>query len=866
MVFILKNHIVTRIGKVTASAMLVSSLVLPLGTSTIHNVEAASANVKVQILSVNDFHGQLDKSSKVGNDTVGTAAYLAAHLKKREADNPNNTIKIHAGDAVGASRPVSALLQDEPTIEMFNKLGFDIGTLGNHEFDEGVDEMNRLIKGGEHEKTKHHGTFEGAQFPYISANVVDSKTKQPILDPYIIKEAGGEKIGFIGITLASTPTIVTPSGVAGVDFTDEVTAINKYTAELKEQGIKAIIVIAHNPGTSDTDGTNAVGEAIDFANTVDDEVDVIFAAHNHKYLKATVDNKLLVQAYSSGTAFADVDLEIDPATHDIVKKEAEIANTSWTGMEPDQEIDALVNKYKEETDKITEEIVGEAEVNLTKDQNEDGESILGNVIADSMRAEMKTDFGFMNPGGIRASIDKGPINWGHVFTVEPFGNDLVSMNLTGAQVRTLLNQQWTETKTNILQLSGLNYTWSADLPIGKRVLDITLPNGDKIDPAKTYSATVNNFMAEGGDNYTILRDGTNKVTGAVDFDALLKYVKANSPLKGSIEGRIKKVTKTTIEPAIVNPISDKDTIIEGKTESGAAIVASVNNKEIGKTTADATGLFKIQIKPQAAGTVITVTATESAQNTSKTTITVTDLTAPAAPIVQAVSDHAKSVTGKAEANATVNVKIGKNTYTVKADQKGAFTVKIPSQKAGALLAVSVIDAAGNVSKTVKVTVIDKTAPQTPSQLKASPGTVTGKAEARSTVYVKAGSKTVGKATASKSGTFKVKIKKQKAGKILSVYAVDKAGNKSPAKKITIKTAAPAVAKVKASAKKVTGKAEANSTVYVKAGTKTLGHAKAAKNGTFTVAIKKQKAGTTLTVYSKDKKGKTSLTTTVIVKK
>lgn len=856
----------TRIGKVTASAMLVSSLVLPLGTSTIHNVEAAAANVKVQILSVNDFHGQLDKSSKVGNDTVGTAAYLAAHLKKREADNPNNTIKIHAGDAVGASRPVSALLQDEPTIEMFNKLGFDIGTLGNHEFDEGVKEMRRLIDGGEHAKTKHHGSFEGAQFPYISANVVDSKTKQPILDPYIIKEAGGEKIGFIGITLAGTPSIVTPSGVAGVDFTDEVAAINKYTTELKEQGIKAIVVIAHNPGTSDTDGKNADGEAIDFANKVDDEVDVIFAAHNHKYLNATVDNKLLVQAYSSGTAFADVDLEIDPATHDIVKKEAEIANTTWTGIEPDQEIDALVKKYKEETDKITEEIVGEAAVNLTKDQNEDGESILGNVIADSMRAEMKTDFGFMNPGGIRASIDKGPINWGSIFTVEPFGNDLVSLNITGEQVRTLLNQQWTETKTNILQLSGLSYTWSAELPIGKRVLDITLPNGEKIDPVKTYSATVNNFMAEGGDSYTILRNGTNKVTGPVDFDALLSFVKANSPLKGSIEGRIKKITKTTIEPAIVNPISDKDSVIEGKTESGAAIVASVNNKEIGKVTADAAGLFKIQIKPQAAGTVITVTATDSSQRTSETTLTVADLTAPAAPTVHAVSDFAKAVTGKAEANSTVSVKIGKKTYTAKVDTKGTFSVTIPSQKAGTRLELSAVDSAGNVSKVVKVTVIDNTAPSTPSQLKATPGNITGKTEAQSTVYVEAGSKVVGKATASKSGTFKVKIKKQKVGNNLSVYAVDKAGNKSAVKKITIKTAAPAVTKVKANAKKVTGKAEVNSTVYVKVGNKTLGHAKAAKNGKFTVAINKQKAGTALTVYSKDKKGSTSYSTTVIVSK
>jgi 5'-nucleotidase len=492
----------------------------------------------VQLLGINDFHGQLEVTRNVGGRAVGRADYLAAYLKQREAEN-KNTLLVHAGDAVGASSPVSALLQDEPTIEFLNKLDFDVGVPGNHEFDEGVDEMLRLIYGGAHPKT---GYFRGANFPYVSANVIDKKTGKPILPPYVIKKVKGIPIGFIGVTLSDTPSIVIPSGVAGVTFTDEAEAINEAVKHLKRRGVRAIVVLAHNPGVSNKDGSNASGEIVEIAKTVDDEVDVIFAGHNHAYLNAEVDGKLLVQSYSYGTAFSDVDVKIDRRTKDIVTKKAEIVTTYQDSIKPDPEITKFIDKYEAKVAPIINQVVGTAKTTITNVQNASGESALGNLIADAQRAAMKTDFAFMNPGGIRANIEQGEVTWGELYNVQPFSNQLVKMTLTGEQIRKLLNQQWQSNQTRMLQISGLTYTWDASKPIGDKVVDIYLPNGAKLDPNAEYTVTVNSFLADGGDNFTVLKEGKNREVGPVDLDALIHYIQQlPQPFDAQIEGRIQQL-------------------------------------------------------------------------------------------------------------------------------------------------------------------------------------------------------------------------------------------------------------------------------------------------------------------------------------
>ncbi|RZT21522.1 5'-nucleotidase C-terminal domain-containing protein [Fictibacillus sp. BK138] len=513
------------------------------GAAVIHNLLKSSL-VSVQLLGINDFHGQINTYKKVDGKLAGGAEYLAAYLKMHEAENPENTLKVSAGDSVGASAPASALLQDEPTIDIMNTLGFNVSTLGNHEFDEGIDEMLRLIFGGEHETT---GDFAGADFPYVAANVIEDETGEPLLDPYAVYEVDGVPIGFIGVVTTETPSIVIPSGVEGVSFTDETEAINKYAAELKEQGVESIVVLAHNPAESNVDGTNARGEVIEMAEEIDDEVDVIYAGHNHKYTNTIVDNKLIVQSFSSGTAFSDIDLLINKKTGDIVKKSAEIITTFHEGITPDKEIKDMVEAAYDQVKEKLNEVIGTAKIEITKDLNENGESLMGNLIADSMIAQTGTDLAFMNPGGVRASVDAGEITWEELFTVQPFGNDLVTMELTGQQVVDLLNQQWATGTAKILQVSGLTFTYTSATDSGGKVTgevkEVKLKDGTPIDLTKTYTATVNNFMATGGDGYTVLKSGTNPTVNITDLDALIKYVKAAGTVEPKIEGRVTKVAE-----------------------------------------------------------------------------------------------------------------------------------------------------------------------------------------------------------------------------------------------------------------------------------------------------------------------------------
>lgn len=494
--------------------------------------------IQVQLLGINDLHGQINVTLQVGGKPTGRVDYLAAYLKQREAEN-KNTLLVQAGDMVGASPPVSALLQDEPTINILNKLGFDIGTVGNHEFDEGLNELLRLINGGTHKAT---GNFAGSNFPWIVANVVNDNTGETILPPHHVIKVNGMPIGFIGVVTTETPTIVVPSGVEGLKFINEVEAINRSVAELKKQGVKSIVVLAHNPGITGVNGENPTGMIVEIANQVDDEVDIIFGGHNHAYMNAIIDTKLVVQSYSYGTAFSDVDLEIDPKTKDIVTKRAEIVTTFQDGIVPDLEIAKMVANYEARIEPIVNRVVGSTSVDLTAMRNDNGESILGDFIADAQRIAMGTDFAFMNPGGIRADINEGDITWGEVYTVQPFNNDLVKMTLTGKQIRDLLNLQWGPSKTTMLQISGFSYTWDENEPAGQKVVNILLPDGSPLDPNKAYSVTANIFLSEGGDGFTVFTKAQNKEIGPVDLDVLVDYISAQpKSFSYSLDNRIQKV-------------------------------------------------------------------------------------------------------------------------------------------------------------------------------------------------------------------------------------------------------------------------------------------------------------------------------------
>lgn len=543
---------------------------------------AADPQVRIKLLGINDFHGQISTGRRVANRPVGSAAVLASYLNAAAANAQDGAFIVHAGDHVGASPPASALLQDEPSISFLNTLANDqcrhvnfsrgpwhlsnlqprcnlVGTFGNHEFDEGVSEMLRLIDGGNHPNGPFlEANWRGARFPYVSSNVVDADDGEPIIAPFSIRIVRGVPVGFIGAVLKETPTIVTPTGVAGVAFLDEAQAINRYASLLGVLGVKTIVVTIHQGinQTSYTGPTNPAitgltGAIVNIVNQLRDDVDVVISGHSHGFTNALIPNAngkpiLVTQAFSASTAYGDIDLAISKRSRDVVEKSAMVV-TTWAdegpGLTPDAEVAALTAAAEATVAPLVSRIVGVAAVDLTRAENPAGESSLGNLIADAQRIRTGVRFAFMNAGGIRADLAAGEVTWGEVFTIQPFSNDLVSMDLTGAQIRVLLEQQWlNQPFPRIMKTSGLTYTWNAAAPIGSRIVEIRDAGGTLLGDATTYRVTVNSFMAAGGDNFVVLRDGANRVVGPVDLDALVAYIEGLAqPFSAAIEGRITRL-------------------------------------------------------------------------------------------------------------------------------------------------------------------------------------------------------------------------------------------------------------------------------------------------------------------------------------
>ncbi len=496
----------------------------------------------IQLLGVNDFHGNLEPSTRRDQPgrTLGGAAYLDAYLDRYESANPERTIRVHAGDMVNASPLISSYFHDEPTVYAMNEMQFDVGTLGNHEFDEGGEEMLRLINGGRRSDGRQFKDgadgqpintsdpdFDGADFPYIAANTVYKDTGKTVLPPYQVVKKDGIKVGFIGVTTLETPNIVVPDAVAPFNYLDISDTVNRYARELQEKGVESIVVLAH-AGGDQLGPAEAVGEIFDETRQMSDAVDVVVSGHSHSQLNAQVDDKLVVQAFSFGTAFDAVNMKVDRKTKDVISANAEIVNTYNEGVTPDARTAQLVAEYKARIAPISERTVGAAAENITRTANASGESPLGDLIADAQRDFAGAQFAFMNPGGIRADIASGPVTYGELFAVQPFDNQVVSMDLTGAQIYTLLEQQFPPNQApntvRILQVSGLKYTYNASLPEGQRITSLTTTGGAAIDRAATYKVAVNSFIATGGDRFTVLKEGQNVQTLGSDLDALEAYI------------------------------------------------------------------------------------------------------------------------------------------------------------------------------------------------------------------------------------------------------------------------------------------------------------------------------------------------------
>ncbi|MFJ8083322.1 bifunctional metallophosphatase/5'-nucleotidase [Streptomyces sp. NPDC096205] len=543
----------------------------------------------VQLLSFNDFHGNLEPpTSSSGRLTeiqpdgsvktiegVGGVEYLAGSLRTAREGHPYS-ITAAAGDLIGASPLMSALFHDEPTIEAMNALDLDVTGVGNHEFDEGATELKRMQNGGCHPKDgcyEEGRTFEGAQFPYLAANVVDEKTGKPMLDPTYVWEKNGVKIGFIGVTLEGTPGIVTAEGVKGLKFLDETATINKYARELQKRGVKSIVALIHEGGAPASDaynydcgagGSGISGPIVDIAKGVTAKVDALVTGHTHAAYACTVPDpegnpRTVTSAASFGRLYTDTTLTYDRRSGDIVRTSVTSANHVVVRQNPASDMTALIAHYKAMSAPVENRPIGWIASELAQPKAPD-DSTLGNVIADAQLAYAKSvdpsaDVALMNPGGVRANLvyasspageGDGVVTYGEAFRVQPFANTVNLVDLTGAQLLTVLQQQVSGANAaapKILQPSGLTYTLDLTKTGADRIVtDSVRVAGAPLDPAAVYRVAANSFLAGGGDGFTELAAGTNRFVGQDDLLAFETYLKANSsavnPLQAPATDRV----------------------------------------------------------------------------------------------------------------------------------------------------------------------------------------------------------------------------------------------------------------------------------------------------------------------------------------
>ncbi len=451
--------------------------------------DAAGLNdiVQVRLLTVNDFHGALTTSGFVDGHPAGGAAYLAAHLVRERAHHPQSTLLVHAGDMVGLSPPLSGLLQDEPTGTVLNNLGFDAGVVGNHEFDEGVDELVRLVDGGNHPATIWTtGSFPGFNFPCLGANVISERTGHPLLPATRILTVAGVRIGVVGVVGTEAARNLGASA-SGVRFADEAATVKRHIAELRERRVAAIVVLAHLGATGPGGTAGRRGRLPEFASALDADVDLIVAGHTHQPAVVTFGNVLTVQAHPHGLSYGAVDLWIDLRLNRVVQRSAEIVPTFHDGIEPDRLTTDLIASFERLAAPLAEPTVTVGSAPLVREPAPPDATLLGPLVADAYRSATGAEIGLVHPAELHADLPAGPISRADLYKVLPGGHDLVAARMSGSSLLRLLDDRSRPVRAPRPYCSGARPEFAIDRAQGQRLVALRLADGEKLEPGGTYT-------------------------------------------------------------------------------------------------------------------------------------------------------------------------------------------------------------------------------------------------------------------------------------------------------------------------------------------------------------------------------------------
>lgn len=502
-----------------------------------------SEPLQLTVLALNDFHGHLQPPrsglrrpdpadpTKTVTLPAGGAAHLATALNEARARSPH-AVFVAAGDLIGASPLVSALFNDEPTIEALSQMGLVASAVGNHEFDRGAAELLRL---------------QGlASFQYLAASTVEHASGRTLLPPYVLRRFDGIPVAFIGLTLQATPQIVVASGVEGLTFADEAQTVNALVPQLQAQGVRAIVLLIHEggfPAGGDAGCAGLSGPIVPIVQRLHPAVDLVISGHTHRDYVCHVGGRLLTSAGQYGTLLSEIRLTLDRTSGDVREARAHNTVVSPARFAPDPAIAALVQRYETRAVPLARRVVAPLATPLARDEAPSGEIPVGRLVADAQLAATRdagAQIALMNPGGLRAPLQPGAdglLRYEDLFNVQPFYNNLVTMTLSGAELAQLLEQQWLgQARPRILQVSrGFGYTWDAAQPAGRRVVPGSLRlDGAPIGPDAPLRITVNSFLAGGGDNFTLLVQGRERRTGVMDIDALETYLRAGGRPAGDV--------------------------------------------------------------------------------------------------------------------------------------------------------------------------------------------------------------------------------------------------------------------------------------------------------------------------------------------
>lgn len=462
---------------------------------------------KIDILTTNDFHGKLEGGYEAG------AAKLAAYMNHYKTMNPEGTIILDAGDSFQGT-PMSNLLRGKPVVEMMNMIGYDATTIGNHEFDWGLETAFQ--------------TFKDAKFKVLVSNIYKDGKLIEWGEPYKIFEKNGLKIGVIGFATPDTATTAHLDFVGGYTFEDPIKVANELIPQVREEGADIIILLGHLPASQDRESKEITGELADLANGVAG-ADAAVGGHSHQRVTGVVNEVPVVMGYKHGRMIGHITLEYDTEAKKVVSNNIELIEVrkGELDVEPVAEVQAMVDKYNEELKPIFSEILGKASADIMRDY--DNISAMGNWFTDVMKEKSGVQIAFTNAGGIREDIKAGDITVGNIFEVMPFDNTIVTGEMTGKQIKALLEQSVT-LKKGMLQISGLNFTYDSSKPEYERVIDITMADGTAIDMEATYTVATNDFLSGGQDEFVTLKEVTWTNNYELLRDALKEDIKAKGEL------------------------------------------------------------------------------------------------------------------------------------------------------------------------------------------------------------------------------------------------------------------------------------------------------------------------------------------------